>query len=608
MEFRGIVKLDRHTADQLGAYLVEKESDLGLKIIHSVGITQANDPELERANAQSLKVGEAVFLFAKKVRNIFIKKQLLTEKGHTKKIATEINKHCWQYVEILENSVSEIFLQIKLMDITDLKESAWDAAFAIKLTLMHHIEDLEWALKRLNAQIASLQTAEDGGNIILRFRHIFSRPGIDPSLLTNLQNCKKYLSFQYGKFHDEYVNYQIINKDVRKHLLKLVDYQALNQLDNVSKDTFKKLYELVKIWESNQKSKLIPMEDLKRPLRESMDSKRVSHIFEEYHNVILNELFQRSRSLKFYSQDLLHDEALKFDIESSLESTLKEIHTLAATTRNYREFLLKTDPDPYIRYRFGFGDWLIGKEPAITQNMSLLSYELDETNQLALNLIDSVKNASFDTKKIDVSEIRNKIDKPLHEMSQPLIGKDSMVRLAAQIVEELKKVNELGTLDIHVVDFVGNILSKLLKSDWKYHVLFNMPDFEKMYSTHIGIANNGDRAHVNRLNEFRRLCKEIKDIGKQKSFSLGAQDIEFHLNDIKGSLQDFLGYVQRAVSDRENSADVIKNIRFQLLEYRYFFGNYFHEQELSETDLQSVRNKFLFVDQYLDAVDDLVGW
>jgi hypothetical protein len=607
MEFRGIVNLDQHTADQLSQYLIEKESTLSLKIIDLIGPVKENEPEL-KSYGTTLKIEEAVLLFGKKIRSISTNRDFKPAKGNAKKVASEISKYCWQYLEILENSVTELFLQIKLMDITDLKESAWDAAFAIKMTLMHHMEDLEWALKRLNAQIAEVKYAEDGKNFLSRIKNLILRKSkIDSSLLSNLQKSRKYLSFNYGKFHDEYVNYQALYKDVRKHVLKLVDYQVLNHLETVSRETFKKLYELIKIWESNLKSRLIPLNDLKIPLRESTDPKRVSHIFEEYHNELLNELFQKSRNLKIHADEILNNENVKSELENSLNITLKEIHTLAATARNYREFLLKTDPDPYVRCRFGFGEWVLGKEPAITRNMALLTYEIDETNQSAEQLIQSVKIATQDSEKVDLTKALQKIEKPLHDMSQPLIGKSTMQSLAEEIVGELKKVDELGSFDIKVVDFIGNILSKLLKADWKYHVLFDMPNFEKIYSTHVGIADHGDRLHLNRLNEFRRLCREIKELVKHKSFYAGVQDIEFHLNDIKGSLQDFLGYVQRVTLDKENSSELFKDIHFQLLEYRYFFGKYFHEREMAETETQLIRNKFLFVDQYLDTVDDLLS-
>ncbi len=612
MIFRGIVNLDLHTARQLSQYLIEKESELSFKIMDTIGHIAENEPEplAPQLKESPLKIGGAVLLFGKKIRTLATNSGLRAPKGMAEVIAAQIDQQCWNYLEILENCITELFIQMKMLDVTKWNEEMLDAAYSIKMTLMHHLEDLEWTLKRLNAQIGQLEKATDHKALSNYLKKLFPFfcSNIDSSLLKNLKKSRKYLSFNYRKFHDNFISYQSINKDVKKNLLRFIDYQALNNLDFESKEVFKRLYELLKMWEINQKSKVIPSGDLSIPLRNLHDPKRISHLFEEYHYELLKEVYIKSRFLKSNSEDILTDESVRCEIGDALFSTLKEIHLLGATTRNYRDFLLKTDPDPYIRCRFGFGEWTVGKEPLLTKNMLLLNYEIEETNKYAEQLIHSVKTTTSLNDKVDYAETLQNVKKLLHEMSQPLIGQATMHSLAEKILVELNSVNELESFNMRVVDFVGLTLSKLLKADWKYHVLFDMKDFEKTYSIHVGIVkgDHEDRLHLNRLNEFRILCKEVKDLVKAKSFYKGLQEIELNLNDIKSSLQDFLGSVQRIIQDKSTTAELIKDIQFQLLEYRYFFGTYFHELGNLETDKQLIRNKFLFVDQYLDVVDSLL--
>lgn len=612
MIFRGIVNLDLHTARQLSQYLIEKESELSFKIMDTIGhiVENAPEPIAPQLKDSPLKIGGAVLLFGKKIRTLATNSEFKTPKGMSQVIASQINQQCWSYLEILENCITELFIQMKMLDVTKWNEDMLEAAYSIKMTLMHHLEDLEWTLKRLNAQIGQLKSAEGFPSFFNTLKNLFPfiSSNIDSSLIKNLKKSRKYLSFNYLKFHDNFISYQTLNKKVKKNLLRFIDYQALNNLDSESKEAFTRLYELLKMWEINQKSKVIPSGDLSNPLRNLNDPKRVSHIFEEYHYELLKEIYVRSRFLKSNSEDILTDDSVRCEVGDSLFSTLKEIHVLAATTRNYRDFLLKTDPNPYIRCRFGFGEWTVGKEPPLTKNMLLLNYEIEETNKYAEQLIHSVKTTTSLNDKSQYEQTLQKVKQLLHEMSQPLIGETTMRSLAEKILEELKSVNELETFNMEVVDFVGLTLSKILKADWKYHVLFDMKDFEKIYSIHVGIVkgDHEDRVHLNRLNEFRILCKEVKDLVKTKSFYKGLQEIELNLNDIKSSLQDFLGSVQRVIQDKSTTGEMIKDIQFQLLEYRYFFGTYFHELGALGSDKQLIRNKFLFVDQYLDVVDSLL--
>ena len=612
MEFRGVINLDLHTANLLSQYLIDKESDLSLKIMETIGPVALNFPEPLPPNSKDnpLKLGDAVLLFGKKIRTLSTNREIKPAKGMWKIITSQINIQCWAYLQILENIITELFIQIKLLDITKWKNEMLDAAYSIKMTLMHHLEDLEWALKRLNAQIWQLRLAEDESCIFTRLKHLFSyfNLNIESSLLVNLQKSRKFLSFKYGKFHDVHTNYQKLHQDVRKPLLKFIDYHILNHLDAESKDSFTKLYELLKMWKINVQSKLIPSSELRIPLRNLIDPKRVSHIFEEYHTELLKEIYIKSRFFKTHSHAIIDDESVETELADSLIMTHKEIHLLAATTRNYRDFLLKTDPNPYIRCRFGFGEWTVGKEPALTKNMLLLSYEIAETNKYAEHLIDSLKSAKEKNNLSDFKEKSTRSEKILHEMSQPLIGESTMRSLAEGALEEIKSFDELGSFDIHIVDYIGVTLSKILKSDWKYHVLFDIPFFKTVYSNHINIVglDQEDRLHLNRLNEFSRLFKEIKDLVKVKYLYRSNQEIDLHLNDIKGTLQDFLGYVQRVTQDKNSPLKLIKNIRFQLLEYRYFFGQYFHDLGTLDIDKQMISNKFLFVNQYLDVVDSLL--
>ncbi len=607
MEFRGIINLSPHIAYQLSEYLLVKEAELSNNILDSIYIPEKT-PELSRAQTESkLKFNDAISLFDKKIRLISLEDHHLKEEAF-KSILLKINLGCWKYLEILENSITELFLQIKLLGIDRFNEETAEIIRSIKMTLMTHLEDFAWGLKRIEKQMGKLNQLSKDKTFYKLIGNVFSffYPFIDKMILSNLQKSRKFLSFNYQKFHDEHVNYLKLKSDVRKKVLQLVDYPVLDSsLDPDSMEEFKKVYELLKCLELNKKLKLIQGDVLNESLSNLNDPKRMSHIFEEYQNALLKEVFEKSRFLKSDSEEILGNDEIKLALNFSLLTSLKEVHLLHSISANYRDFLLNTDKDPYVRARLGFQDEILGQESQLTKNLKELGYDIQKANDYFKILLKGV-NEPFDNPNL--AEIRKKSDAALHEMSQPLISESTMKNYAEKVLVELEHLNELGTLDFNVVEFVGKILLSLLKHDWKYHVLFSMPKFEQAYSIHIGILDkeHEDRLHLNRMNEFIRLGKEIKDLFKKKSLK-SMDEIVLYLNDIKSSLQDFLGYVQHLSLDETNFSRVKKDIQFQLLEYRYFFGKYFYELEQIEQDKQQIRNQFLFIDQYLEVVDSLLN-
>ena len=51
-----------------------------------------------------------------------------------------------------------------------------------------------------------------------------------------------------------------------------------------------------------------------------------------------------------------------------------EIKELTKTMAAYRDFLLKTDPNPYVSSRWGFAEWVVGPEPHRAKRMLGLVY------------------------------------------------------------------------------------------------------------------------------------------------------------------------------------------------------------------------------------------
>lgn len=613
MDFKGIVNLDDNIAIQLNRFLSEKESELGLKILESLSSIQNELPELEQPKINSLTLNDSILLFSKKVRELILNKEFKETKQLHEEINEKISRNCWDYLELLENCITELFLQIDLTKIDEWNPELLENFQSIKLSLLHHLDDLGWAVKRLNEQLWQLHHGTLEKSFFGKLKNVrwYFESNIKLALLKNLKKARQYLLFYGGKFREDYEKYQVLKQSVAPHVSNLISYRTLNGEHIDTKNAFLKVYEYLKMWEINQRSKLIPDSDIEGPLKALMDPRRMSHIFEEYQSSLLKKMFEISGNLKFEKNGIVENHPIKNELENASLMLSKEVHLLSSTVSKYREFLLKTDKDPYTRCRFGFPEWIVGEEPATTKNMLLINNEMEEMNGHVEEILHVLKTAEEQDEKTKLKKVELNLEPLLHEMAQPLNSEITMKDLIVKALKALEELHELTAQDLEVVDFVGNSLSKILKSDWKYQVLFTIPEFEKIYTTHIGIlgGRHEDRLYLNRLDELRRLSIELKDMIKSKSFT-NYQEIEFTINDIKGSLQDFLGYVQRLAKgskDENITSETVRDVSVQLLEVRYFFGYYLHDLFSLKDENIKVLNKLLFVDQYLDAIDAVIG-
>ena len=172
----------------------------------------------------------------------------------------------------------------------------------------------------------------------------------------------------------------------------------------------------------------------------------------------------------------------------------------------------------------------------------------------------------------------------------------------------LESLNELGSFESKSVEFVGEVLSRALRADWKYHVLFDLTAFEQIYKTHCGILGPlHERQHIARLETFDHLVKQLGSWVKSRTLNKHAHEIEQDMNDIKEGLQEFYAYVQRLFDaediPREKALQQADEVSRGLLEYRFLFGKFFHDLRENEPEERSIRNRFLFVDQYFESIE-----
>ncbi|MBA3237507.1 MAG: hypothetical protein H0T62_04040 [Parachlamydiaceae bacterium] len=613
IDFQSIVSFDKALSEQLQHYLEDKQTYYSQLIASSIPTELgASIPLLAPSHVQKT-LSEGVDIFTRKVNQSLQSRS--TDKIRWENLANTLNAYMWEYTELLQGIAVELFQQLEQVGIEQWRAELLNVVKSIKEILLHRMDDLKWALKRLESSLVEYRQNQTPQS--KTWLSQFFPPWktiIDHNINKNLEKSQKFLNFRYQNFQHRYEQYIDLDSQIEKRMSKFLSYHILGTLDTNDQDNFKRLYRMLKLWKLNQQAKAIPERELIRVLRYSINPDKASNLFKSYFKALQNKLFSQSRRLK-EPLDKLHDEITsaneairQLEFQSSLSGQRFELHTLGATISAYRTFLLESDPNPYVRTRGGFSEWIVGQEPSQTKLLTEQEFDIEKLDAQYKLLSDSFRN-NYEISKANQEHICRQIQAILHDMGQPLASQAMMTRLANEFVHKLSDINELGSHSSDSVERITTLLSRALRADWKYTSLYDIPLFHDLYAIHMHILPPiTDRNHINRLRQFKLLIDKLRHWVHEKNVQTHLNEIELTINDMKGYLQDFLAQIQRISRDesftKAHGPGIISIIYQQLLEYRYLFGHFFHQLRQTEMEEKLLRNRFLFVDQYFETIEN----
>lgn len=619
IDFQRIVALDHSLVDQLSQYLAEKEGDLAKSIIEDAPFASENalPPQLLPSPITYLKLSDAVEVFGKRLRQVLQSDDLETLKKNYKATVESLNQSFWEYGEVLEGCVKELFQQIEQLGIEQWKSDIGLVLDNFKDLLSHHLEDLIWAYKRMESQLVEMRNAvllnEGRGAFFKKLKASFYSV-LDDTLLSTLEKSDKFLKLNHKRFSKKFEDYLELDEKIEQIMRKLSGYHVLSSFDDSFQERFRKIYYYVKMGQLTTRPKTLSIGELMRALSQSESVEASIELFKEYAKALKIALFHQSRVLKKQSIRYLEEETGRKKIEETMKGYRAEILTLGSTIARYREFLLRTDPNPYVRSRWGFPEGIVAPEPEQAKQLLDLEFEADHLEALYEDMNKSILKVFEGGREIkrEILSIPPDIQRLLHEMGQPLSSYGMVKSRAERIIANIKELDELGTPNPNVPKYIAELLSKLLRADWKYHIVQEIPLFQEIFSIHMGIMGTlDDRKHLNRLNKFKHLIQELENWVTLRETRKHQREIEFDINDLKGYLQDFLAHVQRIDKQEPPLSELqikkaIQETSHELLIYRYLFGQFFHKLENTSNEGKRLRLKLLFVDQYFESVDQKI--
>lgn len=606
IDFKGIIELDHKIVEQLEQFLHEKENRLAHQLT-----TIIEAPPLETFTpilpaGSFLKLSEAVESLTKTVRlfdaNHFEKQNL---SDHAIHVVKEVNEALWEYTEVLESCVVELFQQIRQVPIDRWHISISQVVKDIKDILSHHLEDFIWVIRRLEKPLKEycLKCQSKSNKW---FNWVFGETYLDPNLLKNLQETEKFLKTHYEAFEKLYNECMLLGTRVEEDLEKMKSLPILALLDIHDQNLYIDVFRLLKMQEVNLRPKKELAIETTNALKRLASVDNIIHLFHTYFRGLRDAFFNSSFEWKSFNQEKENFKEALQSLQNKLHVYQQELRQLIHTMSRYRFFILKNDLNPYSRSRWGFTEWIVGPEPAKAKKLLGMIYSAEELDADFTQFTTSLSRDPISQQRVE-SLAYQEIEKYLHEMGQPLISRSMMHNRIERLLHQLKACDEIGSPHMSTVYYFEDVLSKAMREDWKYHVLHEFSLFHKIYRLHLGMAKRfEDPAHAFRLDRFNLLFKQIEEwIDKEDIYS-HVQEIELDMNDMKTYLQDFLASIQRAVKEKSHDPfldETIHKFRQQLLEYRYIFGEFFSYITAKNQEGLQLRNQFLFVDQYFESVE-----
>lgn len=603
-QFHGIFAINQELIEPFTRFLQERETHLSKMLLNSFGIDlEASEDE----PAPPLTLKNANGLIKKNCSGGTLN---LTNKQLTEPLR-KTEQGFWNYLEVLEGGITELFQQLNELTIDEWDENLVSNLSKMESLITNKLDDLEDELESFEKTLGEYKENQSEKKSVWQlFQKFlpFSKHILDPEISNNLKKSKRFLGERYAGFMSRYNQNQSLNEQAKYSLKKFQNYSLLQALSPSQQETFHFTYRLLKIWEMDARTKAILTDDLIRFAKKSLRGDRAQKLFSSYYKELNTKLFEISRSIKEPQHNIESQQRVREISLKTGRSFRKELKTLERLVARYREFLLRTDPNPYVRARVGFAEWVLGPEPTASKQLLKLEYDLADLDSLYENLVLVLENQSPRPLEMHENPICREIRQVLHSMALPLNTQKSMRGHSETLIELLNEFDELGSGQPWAIPFVQEILEKAIRADWKYHTLHEMRSFHQIYTTHIKLIENGDPIYAKKFKETKDQVQQILLWVKSNQSEKHASDIDEMIEKMKNFFNEMLldaeSARQESDQDDEERKEKLKNLHQSLLQHRYLFGGFFHTLDQKEREGKFLRQLFLPIDRALESIDN----
>lgn len=589
-----VLKLNRSLLEHFRGFLDKQEAKLADTLLLATLPPPGSLGTLHLHGSGHFRLTQALQVLTTRIRELTEEQ---TNTNDWRSVTAVVNQALWDYVEILEESVKELFIQVEQYEMALWNTEFIDVVSAFKELLAHRIEDLIWTYKRLEEIFLTYRaTCNKRKNLWVLFGKFWSRFSsiLDPKILNRLFRAEESLTMQYKCLSVNYGAYQSFSAHVAAHEKKLLGFSVFKELGTDQSELLIKLHRLIKIWEENSRHEVLKGVDLVKSVKGLAKTGTFLHVFREYFNAIRQNFYTLCR--------LWHQNGSNA-IQKELNECKAELASLGKMAGCYREMLLRSDPNPYVRTRWGMAEWVVGPEPRKTRDLLQIVSECESLNKKFDHLTNSMEKGWIPDRDIKRYALQRRIEEVLHEMGQPLSSRGLMQIKAEHLIDLIDSADELGGSlgDVHA--YLRDVYLRALRLDATYHVLHDYPHFEDLLHVHQAFDGRiDDREHQERMKLFQQVIRHIQHWLKEHQVNHHTPEVEYDEAAVQETLQSWLAKIQREPASEVNRVLVTR----MLLEYRSLFSAFFHQLRQSGAEGQMLRQQFHFIDTYLDTIEKRV--
>lgn len=586
------IHLNRAELEQFRAFLDQQEAKLGNSLLMSTLPPPGHMGTIHLHGSGHFRLTQALQVLSSRIHDL---REDQTELGEWKTACEIVNKALWDFLVVLEGAVSELIAHVEGSGMGGWNEEMYEVSQAFKELLGHRIEDTIWIYRRLEelffAYRATCKKHKNLWVIFGKFLSPFSSI-LDKEILNHLFKAEELLSTQFKRFSVSYELYRSFQRKAEELEVKFRSFEVFNELSGAQQKQFLKLYRLICVWEENSRHEALMPQDLLAAIRGLSKPGLYALLFRDYFRNLRTALFDCSLSWqRSWDQNL----------KGRADGIKRELQTLGTVITRYRENLLRSDPNPYVRTRWGVSEWAVGPEPRKTRELMQMIFDVEMVMRWCDHLLGAMSRAPIGRQSIQRQLLMKKMDELLHEMGQPLSSRSIMHSKAEHLINYFEQADELGGSLGEVHGDLTDRFLKALRLDGKYQVLFDFPKFRELFTIHEGfLPALHDPVHEERMKLFKHSLHHIEHWLKEHDIKHHEREVEIDEGAIQEALQQLYSAIQRGDLPKGGStADYFRMV----LEYRFLFSKFFHFLREFENEGKWIRKQFLFVDHYLEAAE-----
>lgn len=591
-EEKNMIKLGSLHLEQFRDFLDQQEAKLANSLMLSTLPAPGYMDTIHLHGSGHFRLNQALQAITSRVKDL---REEQTVPGEWQNGVAIANQALWSFCEVLESAVIELVQLVQTAGIAGWNNQFFQVALGFKELIAHRLEDAIWLYRRLEELFFSYRaTCKKRKNLWVLFGKLWSPFSsiLDKQILNRLFKAEEALSTRFKGFSVAFDAYREYEAKAIEAEERFRHYPSFNALEAEQQILYLQLYKMLRIWEENSKQELLNPQEILTAVKGLVKPGVLALLFKDYLKVMKEALFQASADW----QDI-GDRTIKV----KAENLQKELHSLGATITTYREMLLRSDPNPYVRTRWGVSEWAVGPEPRRTRELMQLIYDVEMVHRWSEHLIAAIAKPIGGQKLLKRLALKRDMDEVLHEMGQPLSSRHMLHLKGEQLVALIESADELGGSNGEMHSALTDVFLIALRLDSKYQVLFDFPKFEELFAIHEGFMPKiFDPQHDARMKLFKQSLHHIEHWLKESALQRHEKELEVDEGAIQEALQGLLASLQRG--DLPAGSD--RNAYYQMLmEYRYLFNKFFHSLRRYEGEGKMIRTQFKFVDNYLESAE-----